>query len=353
MSVRIVTVTESRLRQAVRQEGHAMSWIIIALVIGVLTGAFVVWLVMRGQDHGNPAVMQAQGEIKARLDEALVQVQRLGAVFAHPGQRGRAGELVLEKLLEATGMDQHRDFELQVGVDGSRPDVVVALAGRGKLVIDAKFPLDEFQRAAAAQADQERRRALAAHAKAVAGHVAVLAKRDYPAKIKDAMDFTVCFVPADDLLSAASKERPELFYDAIRQRVLIATPATLVALLWGVAYGWQQDARVGQARQIGDIAAELHKRFGILMQHLHKTGRSLNTAVNGYNALVGSLEAGVLPQLRKLEELGILAAGTHLPDAKGVGVQARPVPFAAGLISSDSLGSENGAQDGTQTPSEG
>src|SRR5579859_560407 len=133
-----------------------MSSVLIALVTGVLVGAFVVWLVTRAQGQANPAVMQSQGEIKARLDEALVQVQRLGAIFANAGQRGRAGEMVLENILEATGMERHRDFDLQVGVaDGSRPDVVVTLAGRGKLVIDAKFPLDEFQRAAAAQADDE------------------------------------------------------------------------------------------------------------------------------------------------------------------------------------------------------
>ena len=299
-----------------------MSSVIIALVVGVFTGAFVVWLVTRGQGPGNPAVMQSQGEIKARLDEALVQVQRLGAIFANAGQRGRAGELVLENILEATGMDKHRDFELQVGADGIRPDVVVTLAGRGKLIIDAKFPLDDFQRAAAAEAEDERHRALTAHAKAVAGHVSVLAKRDYPAKIKDAINFTVCFVPADDLLSAASKERPDLFYEALRQRILIATPTTLVALMWGVAYGWQQDARARQAQQIGDVAAELHERFGLLMQHLHKTGRSLNTSVKEYNAMVGSLENRVLPQMQRLEAFGILAPGAHLPAAQTIEAQA-------------------------------
>ena len=314
-----------------------MSSVIIALVTGVLVGAFVVWLVTRGQGQANPVVMQSQGEIKARLDEALAQVQRLGAIFANAGQRGRAGEVVLENLLEATGMDQHRDFELQVAVDGSRPDVVVTLAGRGKLVIDAKFPLDEFQRAAAAATEAERRRALTAHAKAVAGHVSVLAKRDYPAKIKGAINFTVCFVPADDLLAAACQERPELFYEAIRQRVVIATPTTLVALLWGVAYGWQQDARVRQAQQVGDTAAELHQRFGILMQHLNKTGRSLNTAVKAYNDLAGSLETRVLPHLRRLEELGILVPGAQLPDAQAIEAQPRPVPLPDGVADLDPL----------------
>jgi DNA recombination protein RmuC len=331
-----------------------MSLVIVALVVGVFAGALVVWLVTRGQGQGNPAVMQSQGEIKARLDDALVQVQRLGAIFANAGQRGRAGELVLENVLEATGMDRHRDFELQVTADGSRPDVVVTLAGRGKLVIDAKFPLDEFQRATVANSEQERRRALSAHAKAVAGHVSVLAKRDYPSKIKGAINFTVCFVPADDLLSEACRERPELFYDAIRQRVVIATPTTLVALLWGVAYGWQQDARVGQAQQIGDIAAELHQRFGGLVPHLHKTGRSLNSAVKAYNDLVGSLESRVLPQMRKLEDLGILAAGAHLPDAQAVEAQTRPITFVpTGLISSDPQQGEDGLQEGLEQLSQG
>jgi DNA recombination protein RmuC len=329
-----------------------MAAVIIALVAGVFVGALVVWLVMRGQGQ-NPAVMQSQGEIKARLDEALAQVQRLGAIFANAGQRGRAGELVLENLLEATGMDRHRDFELQMGVeDGSRPDVVLTLAGRGKLVIDAKFPLDEFGRAAAAQTEPERR-ALAAHAKAVAGHVTVLARRDYPAKIKDAIDFTVCFVPAEDLLAAAYAERPELFYDAMRQRVLIATPTTLVGLLWGVAYGWQQDARARQAQQIGDAVAELHQRFGIVMTHLHKTGRALNTAVSAYNALVGSLDTKVLPQLRKLEDLGILAPGAHLPDATAIPAQTRPVPGAAGLGDDNSPDGQDRAGEGLQHLTQG
>src|SRR5436190_7159369 len=251
-----------------------MSSVIIALVVGVFAGALVVWLATRGQ--GNPAVLHSQSEIKARLDDTLTQVQRLGAIFANAAQRGRAGELVLENLLEATGMDRHRDFELQVATEGARPDVVLKLPGRGRLVIDAKFPLDDFQRAATATGEDERRKALAAHAKAVAGHVSALAKRDYPGKIKDSIDFTVCFVPAEDLLGAA----------------------------------------------------DLHQRFALTMRHLQKTGRSLSTAVNSYNALVGSLESRVLPQLERLEELGIVAYGTQVPQAQTVEAQPRPVPSA-------------------------
>ncbi len=220
-------------------------------------------------------------------------------------------------------MDQHRDFELQAGVDdGSRPDVLLTLAVRGKLVIDAKFPLDEFQRAAAAQAEQERRRALAAHAKAVAGHVSVLAKWDYPSKIKDAI---MCFVPAEDLLSAAYEQRPELFYDAMRQRVLIATPTTLMALLWGLAYGWQQDARVQHAQHVSEAGALLHWRLGTLVGHLDHLGSALTRAVSTYNELLGSLEGRVLPQARKFEDLGILASGDRLPEIQAIDAHTRAV----------------------------
>ena len=189
--------------------------------------------------------------------------------------------------------------------------------------------------------------------RAVAGHVSVLAKRDYPSKVKDAIDFTVCFVPAEDLLAAACHERPELFYDAIRQRVLFATPTTLMALLWGVAYGWQQDARVRQAQQIGDFAAELHQRFGTMMRHLHKTGRSLNTAITAYNALVGSLDSRILPQMRKLEDLGILVPGARLPDAQTIEAQTRPVPVAADLAGSDPPDHRNAAGESLEQLTQG
>jgi DNA recombination protein RmuC len=304
-----------------------MTAVVVALVIGVFAGALVVWMVTRGLSQESPNVMESQGEIKARLEDTLAHVQRIGAIFANAAQRGRAGELVLENLLEATGMGQHRDFDVQVGADGVRPDVVLNLPGRGHLVIDAKFPLDDFQRAAATASDDDRRKAMTAHARAVLGHVRTLAKRGYPSKIKNSIDFVVCFVPSEDLLAAAYDEYPSLFYDAIRDRVLLATPATLMALLWGVAFGWQQDARVKQAQQVGDIAAELHQRFGILVKHMQKAGRSLNTAVTSYNAMVGSFEARVLPQVRKFEDLGILAPGTHLPESETIEAHTRPAPL--------------------------
>lgn len=223
-------------------------------------------------------------------------------------------------------------------------------AGRGRLIIDAKFPLDDFARVASATTEEERRKHLTAHAKALAGHIATLAQRDYPSKVPGAINFTVCFIPAEDLLAAAYEESPTLFYDAIRIRVLPATPATLMALLWGVAYGWQQDARFQQAQQIGEEAAKLHKRLGPMVDHLQKLSRSLNGAIKSYDNLVGSLEARVLPQARKFEELGILPHGSHLPETQPIGKQVRPVsvdlyPLSSGTAETNALehGSDSAA----------
>ena len=298
---------------------------VIAALFGVMVGALITWAVTRAQarDMSDTA---AETEIKLRVDDTFQMVQRISAVFAGAGQRGRAGEFALENLLEAAGMTKHLDYETQVSLpERQRPDVVLNLPGRGKLVIDSKFPLDDFGRAAAAATDTERQAALDAYVRAVTGMITDLANRDYPSKIKDAIDFTVCFVPGDNLLATAYEHRPTLLSDAIDSRILIATPMTLLALLWGVAYGWRQDARVQQAQTIGDMGAELHHRLGTMTSRLAKLGKTINSSAEAYNALLGSLEERVLPYARRFESLGVLSAGTQLQEIRPVEARARDV----------------------------
>jgi DNA recombination protein RmuC len=299
-----------------------MGFVVTALA-GVIIGALITWAVTRAQAQGAPNIA-AQAEIKLRVDDTFQLVHQISAVFAGAGSRGRAGELALENLLETAGMTKHIDFETQMSLpERLRPDVILNLPRRGKLVIDSKFPLDHFDRAAAATTDVERQAALDAYVKAVSGMIADLASRNYPSKIKDAIDFTVCFVPGDNLLATAYEHRPTLHRDAIASRILIATPMTLLALLWGVAYGWSQDARVQQAQAIGDMGAELHHRLGTMTGHLTKLGKTINTAAEAYNALLGSLEDRVLPYARRFENLGVLPPGTQLPEVRLVEARAR------------------------------
>jgi DNA recombination protein RmuC len=152
----------------------------------------------------------------------------------------------------------------------------------------------------------------------------------------------VCYVPSEELLAAAYEARPTLFYDAARDGVLIAGPATLLSILWGIAHGLQHDARARHGQQIGESAAELHRRLGTLVPDLQKLGSSLTAAAARYNGLLASLEGNVLPQVRRLENLGIFPAGTHLPEPTPIDAPIRPVAAESYPSASD-----NGAEEVT------
>jgi DNA recombination protein RmuC len=311
----------------------------VIAVVAACVGAFIAVMVMRGQG--------------ASVDrQVLDRLQRLAAIFENTGGRGRAGEIALQNLLEANGMSQHCDFELQVQLPGGRPDVVLSLPGRGRLCIDAKFPLDDFQRAVSAATDKERRSALEAHGEAVSSHVTELAKRDYPSKLPDAMDFVVCYVPSDELVAAAYEARPALFRESIRKRVLITGPAALMSILWGVAYGLQQDARFRHAQQVGQSVAELHRTLGELVEPLQKLRGSMGTAVRNYNGFLTCLEGAVLPNIRELEELGIFTTGTQLPKITPITTSIRPVAAESYTPVNSSWEDQTAAQTDTASPSD-
>ncbi|MBO0833101.1 MAG: DNA recombination protein RmuC [Actinobacteria bacterium] len=298
---------------------------VVGFVLGLLVGGGGVWLVLARRSEAS-GIAVLLGEMKNQQDMTAGQVDRLSAMFSHAGQRGRAGEIALENLLEAAGLGEHRDYKTQVvAADGSRPDVILDVPGRGKLPIDSKFPLDDYVRAATARDDPERQAALAAHAAAVARYVADLARRDYPSKLPGALDFTVCYVPGDGLLDAAYSQRPSLFYEALQDRVLIATPATMMALLWGVMYGLQRDARVERADEISILGAELHSRVGVMAGHMQKLGKTLDNAVEQFNNLVGSVEGRLIPKAREFEKLTLMPADKKLPDLNSAGLLAREI----------------------------
>ena len=282
-----------------------------ALLIGIIVGAAIVLIARR-----NP--------YQAKI---LEHVQHLGAVFAHPAHRGDAAEFALENLLEITGLGKHRDFDLQVTLpEGGRPDVVLKFPGRGSLAIDSKFPLDHYQRALATTNDtKEHNAALREHAKALAGHVAELAKRDYPSKLPDSLGFVVLYVPSEDLLTAAYITQPRLFQDAVKRHVLLAGPVTALAIFWSITFGLQQQALSQNARQIGKSAAELHRRLGNLADPLQKLGRTMTTAVDDYGHVLGTLETRVFPEVRRLEKLGAFTPGTEVPEIPPLDAYPRPV----------------------------
>jgi DNA recombination protein RmuC len=223
----------------------------------------------------------------------------------------------LRRLVELAGLTEHCDFTEQlqlVGEEGAlRPDLVVHMPDARDLVIDAKTPFEAYLTALEATTEEERITALRRHAQQVETRVRELAGKSYWSQFERSPEFAVLFLPGDQFLSAALAERPELLESALAQSVIIATPSTLVALLKAVAYGWRQSAVAHNAAQIRDLGQELYRRLGTFNGHLGRMGQRLATAVEAYNAAVGSLERAVLPQARRFGELGVTADAPLAP----------------------------------------
>ena len=239
------------------------------------------------------------------------ETRNLVTALRRPEVRGRWGELTLRRLVELAGLAEHCDFTEQlhlVGEQGAlRPDLVVHMPDARDLVIDAKTPLDAYLSALEAATEEERAQALRRHAQQVETRVRELASKSYWTQFERSPEFAVLFLPGDQFLSAALSERPELLETALGQSVIIATPSTLIALLKAVAYGWRQSAVAHNAAQIRDLGQELYRRLATFNGHLGRMGQKLGTAVEAYNAAVGSLERQVLPQARRFSELGVTA----------------------------------------------
>lgn len=245
----------------------------------------------------------------AQSQEGLVkETGRLVTALRRPEVRGNWGEVQLKRTVEFAGMLDRVDFVTQETVDGEegrlRPDLVVRLPGGKQVIVDAKVPLDAYLAAIEATGDDERRAALVRHAKQVRTHLAKLAEKRYWDQFDDAPEFVVLFLPGESFFSAALEHDPQLLEDAFQRSVLIATPATLVALLKTVYYGWRQESLAANAREISDAARELYDRLRVFADHLAGVGKGLTGAVTAYNRAVGSFEARVLPQGRRFETLG-------------------------------------------------
>ena len=222
--------------------------------------------------------------------------------------RGRWGEIALKNVAEAAGMSEHCDFDLQSTQEaGGRPDMVVRLPGGRLIAVDAKAPLIAYMEAVEATQENQREAALERHARDLRIHVRTLAGRDYAGQLGGEVDLVVLFLPGDPFLSAAFAQDPELQLQALREKVLIATPSTLVALLRTVAIYWQQSALVENAALIGEVARQLYERAAKFSEDLGRVGRGLQSALDAYNDAVGSFNRRLLPMSQRLDQLKISA----------------------------------------------
>lgn len=237
------------------------------------------------------------------------ETRNLVQALRRPEVRGQWGELTLKRLVELAGMVKHCDFYEQENINTDegrqRPDMIVRMPGGREIVVDAKTPLDAYLNAIEANEDSARSKYLEQHTRNVRERVRELASKKYWEQLSNTPDFVVLFIPGDQFLSAALDMDRNLLENALQQRVILATPTSLVALLRAVAYGWRQEQLAENADEIRVAGEELYKRLAVFSEHLAKVGRSLDGAVGNFNKAVGSFDSKVMPGAKKLADMGI------------------------------------------------
>jgi DNA recombination protein RmuC len=275
----------------------------------------------------NAAIAEQIKSVAAGQQGLQTETAKLVNALREPKARGRWGEIQLRRVVELAGMLDHCDFYEQQSMtaeDDSRliPDLVVRLPGGRQVIVDAKVPLTAYLAAFEAGDEETREAYLKDHARQVREHMKKLAAKGYADQIQPAPEFVVMFLPGEPFFSAALVHDPTLIEWGAGQRVILASPITLIALLRAVAYGWRQEQIAENAQQISDAGREMFDRICVVSEHFGRLSAALNRTVEAHNQAVASLETRFLPTARRLNELGA-GGGKEIPVLEAIDRVAR------------------------------
>lgn len=259
-----------------------------------------------------------QDQTKLRQEtSSLVQALR------SPSARGQWGEMQLKRCLEMAGMVEGVHFKQQVSVDGQRPDVVIELPGNKQIVIDSKSPIDAYLNAFKEDvSEREQNEFLDQHALHVKDHLKKLGAKAYWQNF-ESPEFVIMFLPGESYFSAALERNPSLIEAGVEQKVIPASPTTLISLCKAVMYGWSQEKLADSAREISDLGQELYKRVSVFGGHMENVGKGLEKAIGSYNQAIGSLESNVLPQARRFKDYQVAQGSKDIDPIKLVETSTR------------------------------
>ncbi|HYH52675.1 MAG TPA: DNA recombination protein RmuC [Solirubrobacterales bacterium] len=282
----------------------------------------------RGEtDLQTKTLLEQMGQTIGSLNNETAGLKK---ALRQPQTRGQWGELQLRRCIEIAGMTEHVDFELQATLrteDGNlRPDARFLLPEGRSFVADSKVPLDAFLDAQESEIESERRVHLDRHARQAREHVRSLSSKDYQGQFApgEMPDLVICFIPNEPALHAAFAADPGLFDYALERNVLLVSPTSLIGLLRTMELGWRQEKMVAEAAEIAGAAGTLHARFSKFLSDFDTVGSRLSSATKAYNSAVGSMEGRLLPQLRKVEGLGV-APGKEIESPAPVEATVREI----------------------------